>query len=99
MTARITAVAVGALLLFLGVIATAGPGQPPRPEIVMVGASPMAPARPGIIAAASSLNGFERVTSKNGAWARLLLLGSGLLSLGLIARKRLRDGEGDTEKA
>ena len=96
MTARITAVVAGAMLLFLGLMATAWPGHlvsdqgvGRRASFVVMSGGPTA----------GGVSNAAAVTSKNGAWARLLMIGFGLLGLGVIARKRLRDGESDTEKA
>jgi hypothetical protein len=123
MTARVTAVAVGVFLLILGVMATAGPGQPSRPEVgtpppsslpalergvvlAIRGVGPTTGAfgpavavRPGTLAVTSAFSGLERISGKSGAWARLLLIGSGLLSLGLIVRRRLLGEEGEADTA
>jgi len=96
MTARVTAVAVGALLLTLGVMATAGPPQPTITGVTgltsSVGAGPEA-------LVVTSISRLERVTGRHAAWTKLLLIGSGLLSLGVIVRKRLLGEESDTDLA
>jgi len=96
MTARVTGVAVGALLLTLGVMATAGPPQPTITGVTglasSVGSGPEA-------LAVTSIRRLERVTGRHAAWTKLLLIGSGLLSLGVIVRKRLLGEESDTDLA
>src|SRR6266850_5922213 len=96
MTARITAVVAGAMLLFLGLMATAWPGHLVSDQGVGRGVSFVVMSGGPTAGAVPNAAG---VTSKNGAWARLLMIGFGLLSLGLIVRKRLRNDAGTTEKA
>jgi len=96
MTARVTGVAVGALLLTLGVMATAAPPQP-----TITGASSLTStvaAGPEALAV-TSISLLERVTGRHAAWTKLLLIGSGLLSLGVIVRRRLLGEESDTDIA
>ena len=96
MTARVAGVAVGALLLTLGVMATAGP---PQPTITGVSGLASSVAAGPEALAVSSLTRVERVSGRHAAWTRLLLIGSGLLSLGVIVRKRLLAEESDTDLA
>jgi hypothetical protein len=87
---------VGALLLTLGVRATAGPPQPTISPVSGLASS--VAARPDALAV-TSLGRLERVTGRYAAWTKLLLIGSGLLSLGVIVRKRLLGEESDTDIA
>ena len=96
MNARVTAVVVGVLLLTLGVMAMAGP---PQPAISGVGSLVSGVAAGPEALAVTGVSLLERVTGRHGGWTRLLLIGSGLLSLGIIVRKRLLGEESDTDIA